>query len=80
MNSDQLQGKWKEMKGSVKERWGKLTDDDISTVNGQTDQLVGRIQQRYGLAKEDAHRQVDEWIRSHGVSESEGHTQRRRAS
>lgn len=63
MNSDQLQGKWKQMKGSIKERWGKLTDDDVDIVNGQSDQLVGRIQERYGIAKEEAQRQVNEWMR-----------------
>jgi uncharacterized protein YjbJ (UPF0337 family) len=64
MNTDQLQGKWKQMKGSIKERWGKLTDDDVDIINGQSDQLVGRIQERYGIAKEEARRQVDEWMRS----------------
>jgi uncharacterized protein YjbJ (UPF0337 family) len=61
MNSDQLKGKWKQMKGSVKERWGKLTDDDIDVIDGQTDQLVGVIQERYGIAREAAEKQVDEW-------------------
>jgi uncharacterized protein YjbJ (UPF0337 family) len=77
MNSDQLQGKWKQMKGSIKERWGKLTDDDVDIINGQNDQLVGRIQERYGIAKEEAQRQVDEWMRSgsHAVEH-----ERRRAS
>ena len=64
MNSDQLQGKWKQMKGAVKERWGKLTDDDIDVVNGQQEQLIGRIQERYGIAKEDARKQVEEWANS----------------
>ena len=77
MNSDQLKGKWKQMKGSVKERWGRLTDDDVDIVNGQSDQLVGRIQERYGVAKEEAQRQVDEWVRS-GSPETE--QERRRAS
>jgi uncharacterized protein YjbJ (UPF0337 family) len=63
MNSDQFQGKWKQMKGSVKERWGKLTDDDIDIINGRNDQLVGKIQERYGIAKEEAQRQVEEWMR-----------------
>jgi uncharacterized protein YjbJ (UPF0337 family) len=77
MNSDQLQGKWKQVKGSIKERWGKLTDDDVDIINGQNDQLVGRIQERYGIAKEEAQRQVDEWMRSdsHAVEH-----ERRRAS
>jgi uncharacterized protein YjbJ (UPF0337 family) len=54
MNTDQLQGKWKQIKGSAKERWGKLTDDDIDIINGQREQLVGKVQERYGLAKEEA--------------------------
>jgi uncharacterized protein YjbJ (UPF0337 family) len=61
MNSDQLQGKWKQVKGAVKERWGKLTDDDINVIDGKHDQLVGKIQERYGVAREAAQKQVDEW-------------------
>ena len=61
MNSDQLKGKWKQMKGSVKERWGKLTDDDLDVIDGKHEQLVGKIQERYGIAKDAAQRQVDEW-------------------
>jgi len=61
MNSDQLQGKWKQIKGSVKERWGKLTDDDIDVINGMHDQLVGKIQEKYGIARDAAQKQVDEW-------------------
>jgi uncharacterized protein YjbJ (UPF0337 family) len=61
MNSDQLKGKWKQIKGSVKERWGKLTDDDLDIIDGKHDQLVGKIQERYGVAKDAAQKQVDEW-------------------
>jgi uncharacterized protein YjbJ (UPF0337 family) len=61
MNSDQLKGKWKQMKGSVKERWGKLTDDDLDIIDGKHDQLIGKIQERYGIAREAAQKQVDEW-------------------
>jgi len=61
MNSDQLKGKWKQVKGSVKERWGKLTDDDIDVIAGQHDQLIGKLQERYGIAREAAQKQVDEW-------------------
>ena len=61
MNSDQLKGKWKQLKGSVKERWGKLTDDDVDVIDGQYDQLVGKVQEKYGLAREAAQKQVDEW-------------------
>jgi uncharacterized protein YjbJ (UPF0337 family) len=77
MNSDQLQGKWKQMKGSVKERWGKLTDDDIDVINGRNDQLVGKIQEKYGIAKEEAQRQVEDWMRS---DSKESELERRRAS
>ena len=67
MNSDQLQGKWKQMKGSVKERWGKLTDDDIDVINGKHEQLVGKVQERYGIARDAAGKQVDDWsaVESH---------------
>jgi uncharacterized protein YjbJ (UPF0337 family) len=56
-----MKGKWKQLKGSVKERWGKLTDDDIDVIDGQSDQLIGKIQERYGIAREEAKKQVDEW-------------------
>lgn len=78
MNSDQLQGKWKQVKGTVKERWGKLTDDDVDVINGQNDQLVGKIQEKYGIAKEEAQRQVEDWMRSDMQKESD--LERRRAS
>ncbi len=64
MNWDQMQGKWKQVKGLAKTRWGKLTDDDLDVVAGQRDQLVGRIQERYGIAKDEAQTQVDEWNRT----------------
>jgi uncharacterized protein YjbJ (UPF0337 family) len=60
VNSDQLKGKWKQLKGSVKERWGKLTDDDLEMISGQQEQLLGKIQERYGIAREDAEQQVEE--------------------
>jgi uncharacterized protein YjbJ (UPF0337 family) len=78
MNSDQLQGKWKQLKGSVKERWGKLTDDDVDVINGQNDQLVGKIQEKYGIAKEEAQRQVEDWMRVN--SQDDRDLERRRAS
>ena len=78
MNSDQLQGKWKQLKGSVKERWGKLTDDDVNVINGQNDQLVGKIQEKYGIAKEEAQRQVEDWMRVN--SQDDRDLERRRAS
>lgn len=77
MNSDRMQGKWKQMKGAVKERWGKLTDDDFDVINGQREQLIGRVQERYGIKKDEAQKQVDEWMRLN-VDESE--YERRKAS
>ena len=61
MNSDQMEGKWKQFKGSVKEKWGKLTDDDLDVIAGKQDQLVGKIQERYGISREEAAKQVKEW-------------------
>lgn len=61
MNWDIIQGKWKQVKGQVKERWGKLTDDDLDRIEGKRDQLVGRVQQTYGVAKDEAERQVKQF-------------------
>lgn len=63
MNWDQIKGKWTTFKGHAKEQWGDLTDDDLDRAAGERDQLVGRIQERYGIAKEEAERQVDDWTR-----------------
>jgi uncharacterized protein YjbJ (UPF0337 family) len=63
MNWDQVSGQWKQLKGKAKEQWGKLTDDDIDVAAGRRDQLVGKIQQKYGTTKEEAERQVDAWAR-----------------
>jgi len=68
MNWDQIEGKWKKLTGSARERWGKLTDDDIQTLTGQKDQLVGKIQERYGVAKAEAETQADAW--SHALKEN----------
>jgi uncharacterized protein YjbJ (UPF0337 family) len=64
MNSDQLAGKWKQMRGSAKEQWGKLTDDDLKILDGNQDKLVGILQERYGIAKEVAQTRADEWLAS----------------
>jgi uncharacterized protein YjbJ (UPF0337 family) len=79
MNSDQLKGAWKQVKGSVKERWGKLTDDDLEVIDGKHDKLVGKIQERYGVARDAAQKQVEEWNTSNST-ESEHVEERRRAS
>ena len=64
MNQDRIQGRWKQLKGKVKEQWGKLTDDDLDVIAGRRDQLLGRIQQRHGVAKDEAERQVRDWERT----------------
>ena len=64
MNWDQIQGKWKQMKGSVRQRWAKLTDDDLDLIAGKREEFAGRLQERYGIARDEAERQVDEWQRS----------------
>ena len=63
MNTDQLEGKWKQVKGEVREKWGKLTDDDILVIGGRQDQLIGRVQERYGMAREAATKQVDTFLK-----------------
>jgi len=62
MNWDQFAGQWKQYTGKVKERWSKLTDSDLTQIQGKRDQLVGKIQERYGITKEEAHRQLDEFL------------------
>jgi len=69
MNWDQIEGKWKQLAGAARERWGKLTNNDWELIAGKKDQLVGRIQERYGVAKAEAEKQADEW--SHAMTESE---------
>lgn len=63
MNWDRIQGDWKQLAGRAKEQWGQLTDDDLSVVAGRRDQLAGKIQERYGVAKEEAEKQVAAWQR-----------------
>jgi len=65
MNWDQIEGKWKQSVGQVKERWGKLTDDDLTVIRGKRDQLVGKVQERYGIMRDEAERQVSDWERSY---------------
>jgi uncharacterized protein YjbJ (UPF0337 family) len=61
MNWDRAAGEWKQLKGKVKQKWAKLTDDDLTYIDGQRDQLLGRIQERYGIAKDQAEKQLKEW-------------------
>ncbi len=64
MNWDQIKGKWTQVKGSAKSKWGELTDDELDQAAGERDKLVGKIQEKYGIAKEEAEKQVDEWSQS----------------
>jgi uncharacterized protein YjbJ (UPF0337 family) len=64
MNWDQMEGKWKQYKGKAKEKWGKLTDDDLDVIDGRRQQLVGKLQERYGTAKSAAEKQADEFVKS----------------
>lgn len=61
MNWDRVQGNWKQVMGKAREKWGKLSNDDIDVIGGRRDQLVGRLQERYGIAKDVAQKQADEW-------------------
>ncbi|PQO31587.1 CsbD family protein [Blastopirellula marina] len=61
MNWDTIQGNWKQFQGNVREQWGKLTDDDLEVIAGKRDKLCGKIQERYGIAKEEAERQIDQF-------------------
>ena len=64
MNEDMIKGNWKQLQGKIKEKWGKLTDDDLTMTEGHRDYLIGKIQERYGMAKDDAVKQVSEFERS----------------
>lgn len=61
MNTDTIQGNWKQLKGKVREQWGKLTDDDIDVINGKREQLVGKVQEAYGKTRDEAEREVDQF-------------------
>jgi len=63
MNWDRVEGNWKEFKGKV-EKWGKLTKDDLDVIEGKRTELSGRLQQRYGVARDEAERQIDTWLKS----------------
>jgi uncharacterized protein YjbJ (UPF0337 family) len=66
MNWDRIQGNWKQLRGKDQQQWGKLTDDDLTYVEGRRVELVGKIQERYGIAKDEAEKQVDNWMRNIG--------------
>lgn len=61
---DQIAGKWKQLQGDVRIKWGKLTDDDLAQIAGHRDKFVGKLQERYGVTEVEAGRQIDEWERN----------------
>jgi uncharacterized protein YjbJ (UPF0337 family) len=67
MNWDRIEGNWKTFKGQVQQNWGKLTNDDLDVIAGQREELVGRIQNAYGLARDEADRQVTEWEKNQKI-------------
>ena len=62
MNWDRIEGNWREFKGKAKTQWGKLTDDDLSVINGRREQLEGTLQKHYGYAKDQARKEIDNWL------------------
>jgi uncharacterized protein YjbJ (UPF0337 family) len=64
MNWNQIEGRWRQVKGSVGQRWGRLTESDLEVIGGRKDVLVGKIQERYGIAKENGDRQVQTWYKA----------------
>ena len=67
MNKDIFEGKWEQLKGAVREKWGDLTDDDLTQINGSREKLLGKIQEAYGRSREDAEREIKEWEKTSHV-------------
>jgi uncharacterized protein YjbJ (UPF0337 family) len=67
-NQDILTGKWHELKGQVKQQWGKLTDDDLQRLGGKTEELAGVLQQRYGYGKAQAEIEINQWVSDHDTA------------
>ena len=70
MNWNQVEGSWHQIKGKVREQWGRLTDDDVDTLGGKREKLAGKIQERYGISLEEADREIREWMDLLEVSRS----------
>ena len=69
MNRDSLQGQWMQLKGKIRQQWGKLTDDDLAKMQGGAEQLIGKLQERYGYAREQAERELDRWLAEQRLDE-----------
>ena len=68
MNEDTLKGQWMQIKGKARERWGKLTNDDLDQIQGGAEQLIGKVQERYGVARDKAKSEVDAWLKEHDTT------------
>jgi uncharacterized protein YjbJ (UPF0337 family) len=64
MNWDRIEGNWKEFKGKAQQNWGKLTNDDLDVIGGKRQELAGRLQKQYGIEKDEAEKQIDNWLKS----------------
>lgn len=73
MNWDQIAGQWKQMKGAVREKYGKLTDDDLNQIAGKRDQFIGKLQERYGITKEEAQKRADEFLAAQTAAGGQQH-------
>ena len=73
MNWDRIEGNWKQFKGSIKQQWGKLTDDELDQLAGHRDKLVGKLQERYGMSKDEADKQADLWADAQRDGDSARH-------
>jgi uncharacterized protein YjbJ (UPF0337 family) len=76
MNEDRIRGNWWQFKGKVKEKWGKLTDDDLEVIEGRSEQLIGKLQERYGIAKEEAEKQFKEFLRANDAQQEKARVPR----
>ena len=73
MNEDILKGQWKQLKGLIQEKWGKLTDDDLAKISGNREKMIGKLQERYGRTRQDFERELDAWL---ALNEKEPHVAR----
>jgi uncharacterized protein YjbJ (UPF0337 family) len=71
VNRNEMEGNWKQLKGKIREKWGKLTDDDLDQIQGRSERFVGKLQERYGKSQADAERDLDLWLETLPPSERE---------
>ena len=69
MNTDILEGKWKQIRGEIRETWGELTDDELDQIAGKRDKLAGTLQEKYGWSRDEAERQIDDFLRNYEVTD-----------